>query len=87
MFIIEELKQLWVIGFNLKPAASSVGIHEKKKTLNQTNRLKHKWTYLAVVVEFPAPLCPTSRVVLGFQYFAYEAFISQVYPWIGLIMM
>lgn len=42
MFIIEELKQLWVIGFNLKPAASSVGIHEKKKTLNQTNRLKHK---------------------------------------------
>lgn len=31
MFIIEELKQLWVIGFNLKPAASSVGIHEKKK--------------------------------------------------------
>lgn len=50
-------------------------------------KLKCTGTYLVVVVEFPAPLCPTSRVVLGFQYLAYEAFILQLYPTIGLIMM
>lgn len=42
---------------------------------------------LVVVVEFPAPLCPTSSVLLGLQYLAYEASISQLYPDIGFIIM
>lgn len=44
-------------------------------------------TYLAVVVEFPAPRCPTSNGVLGFQYLENEDFMSQLYPGNGLIII
>lgn len=44
-------------------------------------------TYWAVVVEFPAPRCPTSSGILGFQYLENEDFMSQLYPGNGLMMI
>lgn len=44
-------------------------------------------TYWAVVVEFPAPRCPTSSGILGFQYLENEDCMEQLYPGNGLMMI